>query len=381
MNGSNNIEIRNTNAAGAKRKVQKIHRIPLIQARMKTKSLFLILSILFALVAVAMSASEASDSFLEELDYLQRQNAGKIGVPALIDAYEKFISKYESDSRVARAMVDLGSKYQAEWAGKDPKKALEWFGVAAKTATPNTEIWKKANFRVIDYYLYAPFIDYSRAEKILLDMKSHLKDGDIVFSMELEKKYVDVYGVQGRLDEAEKHCGNVLTVYHDPARVPKNILDKSKIDGLIGSSSGNMIAYIENSVYLPATERLLRIQKLGRKYPLLTQFHSYLPTINRLKGKVDSEVMSIASEQLIEQQSIGDNHIVQKDNSNGKTDNASIYEPNSLTDASTESQATPSASPDNLGTLSRQRIIFICAIGASILMLSWFVLRKIKAGT
>jgi|GEM_PF-2598921 len=249
---------------------------------MDTKRFLVGLCLCFILMAIFVPGCGRGDDFSSKLEYLQTRDAGESGVPALIDGYEGFIAQYRSDPRVARAMFDLGSVYESTWAGQDYDKALWWFDSAAKTATPNTDIWKKANFYVFNRLLYNPHRDLPRTEKILLDMKRHLQNGDIVFSMEIEQKYADFYGVQGLLDEAERHCGNVLSVYRDGAGVAKNELDKSRIDNLIGVASGNMVAYILNAVNMPAGERLRRLKRLGGKYTLITQYNSYQRAVEQL---------------------------------------------------------------------------------------------------
>ena len=331
---------------------------------------FIVVTALLVLLSFSISASESPDNFSVELQYLKQQNAAKIGVPSLIGAYEKFIARYQSDARVASAMFDLGVIYESQWKGQDHNKALEYFGVAAKAATPNTEIWKKANFyffnRVLDK-------DFRQAKKVLDNMKSHLKDGDLILSMAIEQKYLDFYGVQGNLDESEKYLCNLLSIYRDPQRLPKNDIEKSEVDNILITSSGNMVAYISNAVNLTPSEKLLRLQNIGTKYPLFTQFRRYRPVMEELKARLNSDVMSIASEQI---QMTDSGHAKNNSATQSANNNVSGRESGNRIGAVIKGSDAANVPEGKTFRSSLYRGMFILIVCVLIIMSAWLIKRR-----
>ena len=269
----------------------------------------------------------------------------------------------------------MGVIYESEWTGQDHNKALECFGVAAKTATPNTRTWKKANFFLFNRLLYK---DVHLAEKVLVDMKGHLKEDDILLSLAIEQKYVDLYGVQGYLDEAEKCCGNLLSVYHDPQRLPKNDIEKSEIDNILITSSGNMVAYIKNAVDLTSSEKLIRLQRIGTKYPLFTQFGRYLPVIEELKDQLNSETISIASGQIADFEHINNNPIVRSTNFNEMNNSVSEKESDNRTVAVIKNPTGATVPEGKASQPALHRGVFVFIVSVSIIILACLIMKRKK---
>ena len=226
-------------------------------------------------------SSENHDNFQEELLNLQQQNPQKIGVTTLIDMYEKFISKYQDDPRVAEAIFDLANRYEND---KNFYKAMELFEKAAKTAIPNTDTWKKANIYWFNRVLND---DIQKAENILLDMKKHLRENDAVLEAEIEDRYVYFYGVQKRFDEAEKSYSRILELNTDRTKITDNIDDRIIIENCFRTSSQNLLACINNAIDLTPAKRLALIKEIGNKYNLFTIFDSYNETIKQLESHDD----------------------------------------------------------------------------------------------
>ena len=235
--------------------------------------------------------SENNDEFSEELLYLRQRNPSTFGVTALIESYEKFISKYQQDSRIAQALFELANIYEYKGDGQNYDKAMELFEKAAKTAAPNTDIWKKANIYWFNRLVNS---DIQKAEKILLDMKNHLSENDVVLEAEIEDRYVSFYGIQKRFDEAEEHYSKVLELYKDRTKTTKKIEDRITIEDCYRRSSQTLLANIQYSVEHTAAERLLRIKKIGEKYPLFSSFNSYQEAIKQLENGQPVEIRTTA---------------------------------------------------------------------------------------
>jgi hypothetical protein len=222
------------------------------------------------------------DKFYEELLYLQQQNPAVFGFTALIEGYEKFISKYQNDSRVAEAFFDMATIYELNWDKRDINKAVELFDKSAKTAVPNTNIWKKANIYLFNRLLNS---DMPKAEKILLDMKVHLGKNEMAIEAEIEDRYVYFYGIQNRFDEAEEHYAKVLSLYKDREKA-KDIYDLMTITRCYIGSSDTLLECIGNAKNLTSAQRLRLLREIGNRYYVFRNFN-YYDMINYLEQQVN----------------------------------------------------------------------------------------------
>ncbi|MBN1975234.1 MAG: carboxypeptidase regulatory-like domain-containing protein, partial [Sedimentisphaerales bacterium] len=240
--------------------------------------------------ANANGGNDTKDSFFDELLYLRQRNPSTFGIPALIEAYEKFISKYQEYPRIAEALFELANIYESSWDGHDSNKAMELFETAAKTAAPNTDIWKKANIYWFNRLINS---DIQNAENILLNMKNHLRENDYVLEAEIEDRYVYFYGIQKRFDEAEKHYAKVLALYNDREKTTENIKDRITIEDCYRTSSQTLLASINNAIDLTPAQRLALIREIGNKHNLFTIFNFYDETIKQLESQVSWQDMSV----------------------------------------------------------------------------------------
>ncbi|MBW8016508.1 MAG: M48 family metalloprotease [Planctomycetes bacterium] len=227
--------------------------------------------------------AKGPEDFSVEYNALWDLDAAKIGVPALVDAYDKFIEKYHHDQRIIDVIYNLGAIYESHWDGQDNDKALEYYLLAARIAEVNSISWKNMNFLAFDRLLKR---DASKAEGILLGMKRHLKKDDYELAMKLDKSYIDLYAEQGKVDKAEKIYDEILALCIDPTMTEKSGLHKSTIISNLRNASASIAGCIKNADELSLQTRLARLNTIRNKYPQVRQVYGYNIAVKEIKSRI-----------------------------------------------------------------------------------------------
>ena len=223
------------------------------------------------LAGAGPSKPEVKDRFLAQLDYLRRQPAREVGRDALVAAYQRLIAEHEKKPRVAEAMMDVAAlmelKSPPENLNPDEAAALKWYRRAAQTATPGSPLWTKANFYLAGRLIY----DTAEPRQILQRITEHAAG----HSLTLARVEHDLQAICLREDDlagAEVHCRRILDWYNDPARVPKEDMEKFELDRVIASAGGVMIGAWATAPW-PKSERKRRMDALVDAYGFNGSLH------------------------------------------------------------------------------------------------------------
>jgi len=194
-----------------------------------------------------------------KLDYLSWQNPSRVGRAPLVGAYEECIRQHPGDPRVAEAMMSIGHLYGTlEIPELDihpaTEKAMEWFRMAARTATVGSPTWADAQLRIAGCHLTSPEEARNRLYSV--------SDRGSLLLAKVEDELQAIAIREGNLDQAERHCRRLLSWYRDPSRIPKEDLIKHEVDCLMISSGAFMVHQIGSAHDTPVVQRRTRILQL-----------------------------------------------------------------------------------------------------------------------
>ncbi len=137
----------------------------------------------------------------------------------------------------------------------DTEKAMEWFQMAARTATEDSPTWVDAQMTVARCQaLTSPEEARNRLRRI--------SDRGSVLLARVEYELQAVAIREGDRDQAERHCRRLLSWYRDPSRIPKEDLMKHEVDCLMISSGSFMVHQIAGAHDTPVAQRRTRILQL-----------------------------------------------------------------------------------------------------------------------
>lgn len=199
-----------------------------------------------------------------KLDYLSRQNPSRVGRAPLVGAYEECIHRHPGDPRVAQAMMSIGHLYGTLEIPEldihpDTEKAMEWFRMAARTATVGSSTWVDAQLTVARCQALTSPEEARNRLRSILDRESLL-----LARVEYELQAIAIR--ERNLDQAERHCRRLLSWYRDPSRIPKEDLIKHEVDCLMISSGAFMVHQIGSAHETPVAQRRARILQLMKDF-------------------------------------------------------------------------------------------------------------------
>jgi len=239
-------------------------RLPLVVAgRMVLAAGIMLCAGVVLLAGAEPSKPGVEDRFAVQLEYLRWQPRDEIGRDALVAAYERFIAQFEKDPRVAEAMMDVAHLMKGEFPRQglkpDHEAAFVWCRKAAARAVPGTPFWRKANFSLAGWMSLK---DTAEARRILQTIVEDAHGHSLTLAR-VERDLQVVCLREHDLAAAEVHCRRVLEWYNDPARVPKEDMEKYDLDGVMAEAGSIMIgAYL--TAPWPKAERKRRIEALAR---------------------------------------------------------------------------------------------------------------------
>jgi hypothetical protein len=195
-----------------------------------------------------------------KLDYLSRQNPARVGRTPLVAAYKECIRRHPGDPRVAEAMMSIGHLYGGlEIPELGIQKAMEWFRMAARTATEHSPTWVDAQMTVARCQARTSPEEARNRLRRISDRGSLL-----LAQVEYELQVIAIE--ERNLDQAEHHCRRLLSWYSDPSRIPKEDLIKHEVDCLMMSSGSFMVHQIGSAHDIPVAQRRTRIVQLMSEF-------------------------------------------------------------------------------------------------------------------
>jgi hypothetical protein len=216
-------------------------------------------------VAVGMSPRVGADTFEERFQSLERLDVRKLPREAVVRAAEQALSDFADHPKRARIMLFLSARFEESdpHRGIQPDRAavIDWARKAVEAAEVGSETWCEAQFRVADrIHEKAP----QEARGILLTVEAHSTDPVVRAQVVYELESVAL--TEHKSEEAEQLCRRLRDWYNHAGNMPKEPLDKGRIDRLRASAAAMLMWYFAQR-NTPKAQRRAKIEALARQYP------------------------------------------------------------------------------------------------------------------